>query len=294
MSIELLMRTVQRLNASAEALAALGAELRLQQDDVAGDPRIRAILKDVVNALDLTLLDGVNAGQRAAVVGGIQAFFRQAIDLLEQPARPPGWGYDPTVLQAQGRLSRVIAHEIERISASRPDLHATLRGPGAFLDVGTGVAWLAIEAARIWPSMNVVGIDPWETALKLARENVAGSDVADRVELRAQGAEGLEDREAFTLAWMAGPFLPPDIVPDAIGRVARALKPGGWLVFGLYPSPSDPLGQALAALRVVRSGGHPWQPEEIEDRFRALGFEQVETVATNSPVLPVIGRRPVG
>lgn len=182
MSIETLMRTVQRLNASVEALAALGAELRLQQDEVAGDPRIHAILKDVVSALDPALLDGVNAGQRAAVLGGIQAFFRQAINLLEQPDRPPGWAYDPTVLQAQGRLSRVIVHEIERISASRPNLQATLRAPGAFLDVGTGVAWLAIEAASTWPTMKVVGIDPWETALKPARENVAASAVAGHVD----------------------------------------------------------------------------------------------------------------
>jgi hypothetical protein len=56
-------------------------------------------------------------------------------------------------------------------------------------------------------------------------------------------------------------------------------------------APSEALGEALTALRIVRSGGHPWRPTEIENRLRALGFEQVETVKTHSPVLAVIGRR---
>lgn len=292
MSAESLMRTVLGLNMSVEALAALGAELHLRQQGADGDPRVRAILRQIVQRLDPTLLDGADSNQVATVLGGIQSFFRQAIDLLENPTRPAGWTFDPAVLQAQGRLSRVVVHEINRMAATRPDLQQTLREPGAFLDVGTGVAWLAIEAARVWPALTVVGIDPWETALGLARENVAGSDVADRVELRAQGVEHLEEREAFTVAWMAGMFLPADIVTDALRRIRQALKPHGWLVFGLYASPPDPLAEALTALRIVRSGGHPWLPAEIEDRLRRLGFEQVETVKTNSPVLAVIGRRP--
>ncbi len=292
MSTESLMKTALRLNTSVEALAALGAELHLRQKAADGDPRVRAILQQVVQCLDPTLLDGADVNQVSAVLGGIQSFFRQAIDLLENPTRPPGWTFDPAVLQAQGRLSRVVVHEIDKMGATRPDLEKTLRGPGAFLDVGTGVAWLAIEAARVWPTMKVVGIDPCETALNLARENVAGSDVAQRIELRERGAEQLDDRDAFTLAWIPGMFLPPDIVADALRRIRQALKPNGWLVFGLYASPPDPLGEALTALRTVRSGGHPWLPVEIEDRLRLLGFEQVETVKTNSPVLAVTGCRP--
>ena len=291
MSAESLMKTVLRLNTSVETLAALGAELSLRQNAADGDPRVRPILQQIAQSLDPTLLDGVDANQMGVALGGIQSFFRQAIDLLENPDRGPGWAFDATVLQAQGRLSRVVVHEIEKMSATRPDLQKTLREPGAFLDVGTGVARLAIEAAHVWPAMHVVGIDPWETALDLARHNVAGSDVAQRVELRAQGVEQLDDRDAFTLAWMPGMFLPRDIVADALQRVWRALKPHGWLVFGLYAPPPDPLGEALTALRTVRSGGHPWHPVEIEDRLRHLGFDQVETVTTSSPVLGVIGRR---
>ncbi len=44
----------------------------------------------------------------------------------------------------------------------RPDIDSALRQSGSFLDVGTGVGWLAIEAARTRPALRVVGIDLWE------------------------------------------------------------------------------------------------------------------------------------
>jgi hypothetical protein len=62
------------------------------------------------------------------------------------------------------------------------------------------------------------------------------------------------------------------------------------------PSSSRPtsLGEALTALRTVRGGGHPWAPEEIEDRLRAVGFVEVETFPTGFPIRLVVGQRPAG
>jgi SAM-dependent methyltransferase len=101
---------------------------------------------------------------------------RQAIDLMENPAHAPGWNYeDPVVLESQGQVSRLIVRGIDMLATQRPDISATLRQPGAFLDVGTGVGWLAIEAARTWPALRVVGIDSWDPALTLAQKNLTQS-----------------------------------------------------------------------------------------------------------------------
>jgi len=292
MSFESLIATYARLGASMEALAALGAELRLRRDGKAGDPQLRRLLHEVVQGISPQLLEGVDPSQEAIALATIQAFFRQAADLLENPARPPGWIYeDPTVLQAQGQASRMVVRGLESFASTRPTFAETLRRPGAFLDVGTGVGLLAIEAARAWPQLRVVGIDPWEPALALAKRNVAESGMAARVELRAQRIETCEDRDAFTLAWLPGPFLAPEIVKPALERTRRSLQPGGWIVFALYAPAPDPLGQALAALRVVRSGGHPWTTQEIEELLRSLKFEQIESFPVGI-VLLVVGRRP--
>jgi precorrin-6B methylase 2 len=295
MSFETLIAASQRLNAAMEALAALGAELRLRREATDADPRVRRALQDIVRGIDPNLLDGVQPDQEAVVLGTIQAFFRQAFDLLNNPARAPGWTHDdPVVLQAQGQGSRMGVRCIEKLAALRHGLHETLRRPGAFLDVGTGVGWLAIEAARCWPALRVVGIDPSERVLALARENVAATNMASRIELRAQRVELLNEVETFTLAWLPGPFLSLEIVNPALDRTWRALQPGGWLVFALYAPPPDPLGEALTALRTVRGGGHPWVPGEIEDRLRAAGFAEVETFPTGFPILLVVGQRPAG
>jgi len=152
MSTETLLSVSQRLNASVEALAALGAELRLRREGTEVEARVREGLRNVVAGLQPGLLDSVSAEQEAVCLAFIQAFFRQALDLLENPTRPPGWTYeDPIVLQAMGQASRRVVHAIDELASRRPRLRATLERPGVLLDIGTGAGWLAIEAARTWP-----------------------------------------------------------------------------------------------------------------------------------------------
>jgi SAM-dependent methyltransferase len=293
MSLENLLSVSQRLNASVEALAALGAELRLRRDGTQVDERVRDGLRKVVAGLQPELLDSVSADQEQICLAFIEAFFRQALDLLESPERPPGWTYeDPIVLQAMGQGSRRVVHAIDELASQRPRLRATLNEPGGLLDIGTGVGWLAIEAARKWPALDVVGIDIWEPALALAKKNSADSGLSHRIALRHQDVRQLNDRAAFSLAWLPGPFIPREIVERALERVRDAVRPGGWIVFGLYAPAPDPLGEALKNLRIVRGGGHPWSTPEVETRLTALGFENVEAFAPGPPILFVVGQRP--
>ena len=305
MSFESLIAAAQRLSTSVEALAALGAQLRLQQDGLEGNPRVRPLLNEIARAVDPQLLEDVDEHQQATTLALIQTIFRQALDLLENPARDLGWSYkDPVILQSQGQVSRLLVRGINIMATQRHELGEMLKRPGAFLDVGTGVGWLAIEAARSWPALRVVGIDPWEPALTLARQNLAQSGVAERVELRSQRVEQFDEATTFTVAWLPGPFIAGEIADRALERVYRALVPGGWLVFGFNPPPHGRLEEALANLRIVRSGGYPWTPREVEEKLQEHGFERIEvyspappipavTASPFSRILFVVGRRPL-
>jgi SAM-dependent methyltransferase len=291
-----LLKTVHGLIVSVEALAALGAELRLRRDGTAGDPRIRTRLQAVVRSIDPRLSDEALSARADYSTALIQTAMHQAIDLIENPARAPGWCYeDRTVLQSQGQVSRLIVYSIDELAFDRPDLRAVLRQPGTLLDVGTGAGWLAIEAARVWPELHVVGIDVWEPALALARKNAAAAGFASRIGLRLQRVELLDEAATLSVAWFPGPFIAANVTHTALTRIYRALQPGGWLIFGIWPPSASRLEDAVANLRIVRNGGYPWVAKEVEDCLLTAGFVRIESLPPGepgSPVAFVIGQRP--
>ncbi|MGA8158844.1 MAG: class I SAM-dependent methyltransferase [Rhodoplanes sp.] len=173
-----------------------------------------------------------------------------------------------------------------------PEFHQTLTSPGSFLDIGTGVGWLAIEAAQLWPALKIIGVDVWEPSLQLARANIAISGMQNRITVRTQNIVDLDEKEAFTVVFLPAPFLPYEVAVTAIERAYRALVRGGWLIFGIFTSQPDPLGEALAALRIVRCGGYPWKTPEVEERLRGVGFEQIEIFAPGMGSIQVFGRKP--
>jgi len=291
--LEAMMARILQLSVSVEAMAALGAELRLRQDGREGDRQLRGLLHEAVRAIDPRWLERADANEGAPALALIQTVFRQAFELLENPARPAGWSFeDPQVLQTQGQLSRMVVRGIAALASERPELAALLQQPGTLLDVGTGVGWLAIEAARSWPALRVLGLDPWEPSLALARRNRAQSEVADRIEFRALRVEQLQELATVQLAWLPGPFLAREIVDQALASVHRALTPGGWLIFGLAAAARDPLEEALLRLRLARGGGYAWTPEEVQEHLRGRDFTQIEVYSPQLPVRFVLGRRP--
>ena len=104
------------------------------------------------------------------------------------------------------------------------------------------------------PNLRIVGIDVFKPSLRLARENVEKAGLLDRIELREQGAEALEDDEAFDLAWMPTVFMPERVIPEATERTHRALRPAaGWC------SRSSTLASLRRSRRVLEAAhDHVW------------------------------------
>ena len=74
------------------------------------------------------------------------------------------------------------------------------------------------------------------------------------------------------------------------GSLAAAVARGGYLVIGLYLPPPDPTAAALAALRLIRSGGHVWDSAVMAIELRSRGFIEVETCAGPPGVTFMLGR----
>jgi SAM-dependent methyltransferase len=288
MPFEDVMPIVMRWATATEALAALGAELALQQPDAAPPPEIVSALRAVSTAGGISEIDELAVPQQAMVLGLIRMYLHQAMDLLEDPAKAPGWTFtDPAIVDGWGRGSSMIP---ALIASAHPDLAEV----DSFLDVGTGVGLLAVAAAGVWPAATIVGIDPWEPSLERARANVAGAGLEDRVTLRSQDLASLTDSDAYDCAWIPTFFLTEAVLEEGLPAVIRALRPGGWVALGRMRSMPDPLAEATGNLRWIRSGGATLDPKRAVELLEQAGCIEVHTAELPgpAPLELVLGQRP--
>lgn len=299
MNIETLREVVSRLNSSASALAALGAALDARVTGSPLDPAVETQVDDVVAALGVReALGAATQAELKPLLGEIRAFALTSAKLLLAGSRAAGWGHtEAEILQAAGDVSTAFPHVLARaIAPALEGLAGRLGSPGAsFLDVGAGVAALSVEMARLWPSLRVVGIEPWAPSLALAHERVREAGLEARIELRNQAGQDLPDRDAFDLAWIPSVFIPEEVVPLIVQRVHRALRPGGWLLFPMMRAGGDALAASLTRLRAALFGGLVTTTEKVEALLREAGFVDVRTLpgAPTALTAMIAARKPL-
>jgi hypothetical protein len=235
----------------------------------------------------------------AFVLADLRSTYLQAWDTIARAKRgtlAAGWHHtDPEILAAQGAgggragplMARFLFPQLE-------GLEDRVRGPWAFLDVGTGVGAIAISLCRASPTVHVVGLEPAPAPLALARRNVAEAGLADRIELRPQRIEELTDTAAFDLVWLPQVFLPVEVVPRALDVARAALRPGGWIMLPAISVRGEDSRAALTRFREVLWGGGALAPEEVAGLLEEARFAAVRVLSGGPPGTPplVVGRRP--
>jgi precorrin-6B methylase 2 len=288
MSFENGMSMVSRLLGQAQALAGLTARLRLQDTNGSGDPLLRQQLDRVVEHLGAQpVLENISPQERDILTAFALSYFRQALELMEDPIRPGEWSYtDPILLQAQGSASAVVATLFVEANIGKPDAR--------ILDVGTGVAALAIAFCKSYPQATVVGLDPWEPALNLAEKNISAAGMEKRITLRREYIQSYDDPEGFDLVWLPAFFIPEAVLDEAIRNIYRITRPEATIVVGCsYDESEDPLLTAVDDLLTVRSGGTPLTRDDAMARLTRAGFSNVQQVERTwkAPLQFVVGKR---
>jgi SAM-dependent methyltransferase len=298
MSLQALRQIVAPLTNSALALGALGAALDARTSGVPLDPRVRAHVDGVLDALGAReVVASLSPAELAPVLAMTRAMLTQAANLTSPTRRAVSWSStDPEFLQAVGVGSVGHVHALKGMvlpslagAAERLEVEG-----GAFLDLGTGVGMVAIEVVRLWPKARVVGLDVWAPSLALARENVRRAGLGERIELREQGGQDLPDEAAFDIAWVAQPFIPGELMGRILERVHRALRPGGWVVTGTANTSSpDPLSASIGRLLTGTWGGGVVSNVEVEAMLTGAGFAEVRTMPAppTAPAVFIVGRR---
>lgn len=289
---------VECLAVPSRALAAVGAAMQARATGTPLDPAVQARVDEVLDALGARhLVEQADPAELRPVLGGIRTELLLGARLVSgHPAGGVWSDADPAALQAAGDASIGFPAALERSIAPRLDgLPERLAAADAwFLDVGVGVAAMAVEMARRWPSLRVVGVDPLPAPIALARDRVRAAGLAGRIELREQSAQDLPDEDRFDLAWIPGVFIPERALPAVAVKAVRALRPGGWLLLAFAGPGADPLASALARLRTALWGGAQLSPAEFEGLLVRAGLADVRTLPgpPGSTVAMVAGRRP--
>jgi protein-L-isoaspartate O-methyltransferase len=267
---------VSRLQATTDALAALGARLAMGDHNTVA-PEIRSALDEVLAAVGVGDVADLDPQQRAMMAGLVRTVFAQSADLLDRPTRDIGWSYtDPALLEGQGRASMMM-----------PTLLAgtgELGDVSSFLDIGTGVGLLAVSAARVWPQCTVVGIDVWKPSLDLARRAVTTAGLGDRIEIREQDVLDLDDVDRYDCVWLPSFFFRGDILAAAMPKIVAATSPGGRIVLAHYEPPADPLARTTIRLRTIRDGGSVLDADGAAGVLRDAGCEDVHSPRRTWPV----------
>jgi SAM-dependent methyltransferase len=288
MAFDELMGVTNRLLANALALSAVSARLKLDALGETGDPALRAQLDRVVDELGVAEeLAALDPDERAVLLAFSRSYLAQGLDLVDDPIRASSWSHtDPVLLQAQGSASGVVA-------ALLTDLELVEDG-ARILDVGTGVGGIAIAFCQRLPSATVVGIDPWEPSLALARANIADAGLEDRVTVSGALVQEFTDEAGFDLAWLPSFFIPEPVLAPAVERLHDLLRPGGHLVVGVtFADESDRLVAVTDDLMTVRSGGSVADPARATALLKGAGFEDVREIERtwNPPLRFVVGTR---
>jgi len=297
---------VADLENAAWALAAVIATYRdaaqgSLADALAADPDRTAVL-EAIGLVERTSDDTVShAALRPGSAAGNTAAarlssLRQAVDVAAGEI-PQGWAaQSDEVLLNQGQASEGTGRALAtRLVPALPGLADRLASPGSrVLDVGTGVAGLAIALARELPHTHVTAIDVLERALRLARTELAqAGPPVERVELRRQDVADLREPDSYDLIWLPAPFLSKEVLNTSLPHLVEAIAPGGWLVVGTNPAPSGELAAAVARWNASRNGGSTSNADPMASTLRELGLSSVDQRPTvpGGPIL-VVGQRP--
>ncbi len=214
-------------------------------------------------------------------------------------------------------LNRLLSAGRDRIWRREAVRAAALPPGGRLLDVCTGTADMALEAARQFPTAQIMGVDFSRPMLELGQRKIARARLEERIRLEVAPAEALPFPDgAFEAATISFGLRN---IPDCLRGLAemfRVLKPGGRAVVLEFTTPQSRPFRAVYLWYfhhvLPRIGklvsGHPSaytylpnsvalfpSPEETASLMRQVGFSGVSCRLMTWGIVAIhVGRRARG
>ena len=157
----------------------------------------------------------------------------QVLDAFRSGGGVPYADFDADFVEGQGDANRVMFVNLlgQEWLPSIPDVDARLRAdpPARVADVACGVGWSTISIARAYPGAQVDGYDLDDESIRLAQENLAGTDLGDRVRFERRDAAEMEGG-AYDLVTVFEAVHDMSRPVDVLRALRSSLAPGGKLL----------------------------------------------------------------
>jgi SAM-dependent methyltransferase len=160
---------------------------------------------------------------------------------LADGAAFPRRDHAPALVQGIMETSKPdFAIMAERVLPQAPAAVARLEAGGEILDVGCGAAYGLLHLCRRFPKAHGLGLEIDPAMLALAARTLAEAGLGERVRVEATSALEMTFVDRFDLAVMNIALHETGERPEweaVLGRVRRALRPGGTLLISELPYP---------------------------------------------------------
>jgi precorrin-6B methylase 2 len=205
-----------------------------------------------------------------------------------------GWTHtDEAIIEAQGILTRLWTTRALPKLKFLPGLVPRLEKPDAgLLDVGAGAAGLSIALCKHFPHLAAVALEPALHPAAIGDRHVQEAGLAARVVVRRERVEDMTDEQAFDLAFVPQMFLPDAIIQEAMKRIFRALRPGGWLLVAVLSQEGHGTISAINRLKNLLWGGSMRDVSHLRPRLAAAGFDPVIRAPGGHSLRMICARRP--
>jgi SAM-dependent methyltransferase len=195
---------------------------------------------------------------------------------------------------------------------SIPDLHARLQAqpPAHVADIGCGAGWSSIGIARGYPLVRVDGFDLDDDSIELARENLRGSGVDDRVQFHRRDAADADLAGSYDLVAVFEALHDMADPVGALRTMRRLVSPDGCVlvvderVAETFTAPGDDVERIMYGWSFIHclpagmadqpslATGTVMRPSTLRAYATEAGFRDVEALPIDNLFFRVYRLRP--
>jgi 2-polyprenyl-3-methyl-5-hydroxy-6-metoxy-1,4-benzoquinol methylase len=176
------------------------------------------------------------------------------------------------------------------------DVHERLTTGARVADVACGVGWAGISIAKAYPNTTVVGLDPDDSSIALARRFASEEELSDRTAFEVHDATQPLPGGPFDLVIVVEAIHDMSQPVEVLTRIRESLAPGGTVIVAdeavgeTFTAPSDDVERFMYGVSVLMClpAGMAEQPSAMTgtvirpDTFRRYsteaGFARVEVL----------------